>query len=160
MVKRVLLVIGGVLALPLLFVVGVVLYRGGGATVDALQHRFLPPARITITWPSAWGCDEFNEAYRVVKVEYPNSLMRRLFQGTTLLVPYPSGHYGDTTAFHRYYQHQVAQGRYDTVIVRGRFGYEIGVGERGLLYQCEAIPYFEVSAVYSKKGKLLKRFAR
>jgi hypothetical protein len=136
------------------------LYGGAEATVDALQHRLLPPTRITITWPSAWGCDEFNEAYRVVKIEYPNSLMRRLFQGTTLLVPYPSGRYGDTTAFHRYYRQYVADGPLDTVIVRGRFGYDIGVGERGLLYQCEDIPYFDVSAVYSKKGKLLKRFTK
>jgi hypothetical protein len=159
MFKRLLLVIGCVLALPLLFVMGMLLYSGGEATVDALQHRLLPPTRITIAWPSKWECDEYHEAYRVVKIEYPNSLVRRLFQGTTLLVPYPSGRYGDTTAFHRYYRQQVAYGRLDTVIVRGRFGYDIGVGERGLLYQCEDVPYFDVNAVYSKKGKLLKQFS-
>jgi hypothetical protein len=32
-------------------------------------------------------------------------------------------------------------------MVRGRFGYTIGVGERGLLNGGEAIPYFDVSAV-------------
>ncbi|UOQ53980.1 hypothetical protein [Hymenobacter cellulosivorans] len=159
MLKRLLLCLGLLLALPVLLLLGVILYGEAGAAVDALQHRFLPPARVTITWPSNWGCDEFQEAYTVVKIEYPSSLVRRLFKGTTLLVPYPSGHYGDTTAFHRYYSRRVKHGSQDTVVVRGRFGYDIGVGERGVLYQCEDIPYFDVSAVYSTQGKLLKRFS-
>ncbi|WP_019949525.1 hypothetical protein [Hymenobacter aerophilus] len=158
--KRSLKFIAWLFAVPVLLVVGLLLYGAGGGAVDALQHRFLPPARVTITWPSDWGCDEFQEAYRVVKIEYPNSLVRRLFSGTSFLVPFPSGNARDTTAFYRYYQHLVRHGRLDTVVVRGRFGYDIGVGERGLLYQCDDIPHFDVSAVYSKKGKLLKRFTR
>jgi len=156
--KRSLIFIACVVAVPVLLFVGLLLYRAGERAVDALQHRFLPPVRVTIAWPSEWDCDEFQEAYRVVKIEYPNSLVRRLFSGTSLLVPFPSGNAHDTTAFYRYYQHRVRNGRLDTVVVRGRFGYDIGVGERGLLYQCDDIPHFDVSAVYSTKGKLLKRF--
>ena len=149
---------GCLVAIPVLLFIIVLLYREGGEAVDHLQHRLLPPARVTITWPSEWGCDEFQEAYRVVKIEYPNSVVKRLFSGTSLLVPYPTEKAGDTTAFYRYYQQQVRHGRLDTVVVRGRFGYDVGVGEGGLLYQCDDISYFDVSAVYSTKGKLLKRF--
>lgn len=158
MLKRILWFVGCVVAIPVLLIIGVLLYREGGEAVDDLQHRLLPPARVTITWPSEWGCDEFQEAYRVVKIEYPNSVVKRLFSGTSLLVPYPTEKAGDTTAFYRYYQQQLRHGRLDTVVVRGRFGYDVGVGERGLLYQCDDIPYFDVSAVYSTKGKLLRRF--
>jgi hypothetical protein len=158
MLKRLLLSLGALLAIPILLVVGLLLYRGGAGVTDALQHRFLAPARVTIVWPSQWDCDEFQEAYRVVKIDYPNSLVRWLFKDTSLLVPYPSGEAGDTTAFYSYYSHQVKHGRRDTVVVRGRFGYDIGVGERGLLYQCQDVPYFDVSDVYSKRGKLLKHF--
>ncbi|RSK47493.1 hypothetical protein [Hymenobacter rigui] len=156
--KPIFLTVAGVLAIPVLLLLSLWLYRAGGGLVDDLQHRFLPPTRVTVTWPSEWGCDEFQEAYRVVKIEYPTSAVRRLFFGTSLLVPYPRGKAGDTTAFYRYYQHRVRHGKVDTVVVRGRFGYDIGVGERGMLYQCDDIPYFDISEVYSTKGKILKRF--
>jgi hypothetical protein len=158
MFKRALFFVGVLLAIPLLLFVGLLLYRGGQGAVSALQHQFLPPTRVTLVWPSHWDCDEYQEAYSVLKIEYPNSVVRYLFKRTSLLVPYPRGRSGDTTAFYRYYSQQLRHGRLDTVIVRGRFGYDIGVGEPGI-FQCDAIPYFDVSELYSKRGKVLKRFA-
>lgn len=125
---------------------------------QALWHRVLPDTNLTITWPGDWGCDEFQESYRVVRIDYPNSLVRWLYQGTPRIVPYPAGRSGDTTAFYSYYRQRVPAGRHDTVVVRGRFGYEIGVGERGVLYQCDDIPYVEVRAIYSRQGTVLRRF--
>jgi hypothetical protein len=130
------------------------LYMGRGA----LWHWVLPDTRVTITWPGDWACDEYQESYKVVKVEYPNILVRWLYKDHPRIVPYPAGRYGDTTAFYRYYHQQVKDGRNDTVVVRGRFGYEIGVGERGVLYQCDDIPYIEVRTIYSIRGKVLKQF--
>ncbi|WP_324680184.1 hypothetical protein [Hymenobacter sp. GOD-10R] len=157
--KRFLFVGGDLLALPILLFVGLVLYRGAEGAIAAFQHRFLPPTRMTIVWPSEWECDEYHQAYRVLKMDYPNSLVRYLFHGTSLLVPYPRGRAQDTTAFYRYYQQQVRHGRRDTVVVRARLGYDIRVGEPGLDH-CPDIPYVDVSAVYSKRGKLLKRFSQ
>jgi hypothetical protein len=122
-------------------------------------YRFSKPARTVITWPSQWGCDEFNEAYKVVQVESPNSLIRWLHGNEQFIVTYPAGRYRDTTQFHRYYAHLVRWRQEDTVVVSGRFDNNtINVGEPSGMYQCDPIPYFKVQNIYSKNGKLLKRF--
>lgn len=75
-------------------------------------------------------------------------------------MPYPVDHYRDITQFHRYYAHLVRWRQEGTVIVSGRFDNNtINVGEPSSMYQCDPIPYFKVQSVYSKSGKLLKRFS-
>ena len=128
-------------------------------------YRFSRPSRVVITWPSDWSCDEFNEAYQVIKVEPSNSFIRLQHGGESFIVPYPTGRYRDTTRFHQYYARLVKQGKADTIIVSGYFGETISVGEGGAygggggMYACDPIPYFRVQNIYSKRGKLLKHFS-
>ena len=150
--------LGCLVGTPFVLIVALVIYSVGKSLYAEAQIRFFAPTRLTATWPSNWGCDEFNEAYQVSQIKYPNSFVRWQQKGTTLIVPYPKYRRHDTTAFHSYYKDLVKAGREDTVILRGHFGYSIGVGERGWMYQCEDIPYFEVQDIYSKKGRLLKHF--
>ncbi|OON67088.1 hypothetical protein [Hymenobacter sp. CRA2] len=155
--KRLLKAFGCLLAIPLILLLLVVLFGLGQAAVDAVQARVTAGTRVTISWPSQWGCDEFYEAYQMHRIEHPNALARWLFKGETLLVPYPVGRYNDTVAFHRYYS-RLGLPAEDTIVVRGHFGDDVNVGERGLMYSCEAIPYFQVDAIYTQRGKLLRRF--
>ncbi|MGI4874755.1 MAG: hypothetical protein ACRYFX_26670 [Janthinobacterium lividum] len=128
-------------------------------------YRFSRPSRVVITWPSGWGCDEFSEAYKVIRVEPSNSFMRYQHGKQDFIVPYPAGRYRDTTEFHHYYAGLVKLGQADTVIVSGHFGETISVGEGGAygggggMYACDPIPYFKVQNIYSKHGKLLKHFS-
>jgi hypothetical protein len=134
------------------------------AAFDA-AYKFSRPSRVVITWPSDWGCDEFHEAYTVIRVEPSNSFIRYQHGKEEFIVPYPVGHYRDTTQFYQYYARLVKLGQADTVVVSGYFGETISVGEGGSygggggMYACDPIPYFEVLSIYSKRGKLLKRFS-
>ncbi len=131
----------------------------------AIAYRLSGPSRVVITWPSGWGCDEFNEAYPVVRVSPSNSFIRLFHGHEAFIVPYPNGHYRDTARFHSYYAHLVKWRQEDTVIVSGYFGNTMSVGEGGSygggggLYACDPIPYFRVQNIYSKRGKLLKHFS-
>ena len=138
-----------------------VLYSG----VFDIAYKLSGPSRVVITWPSRWGCDEFNEAYTVVRVSPSNSFIRLFHSNEKFIVPYPTGHYRDTTQFHKYYAHSVKSGQEDTVIVSGYFGEIMSVGEGGSygggggMYACDPIPYFKVQNIYSKYGKLIKHFS-
>jgi len=128
-------------------------------------YKLSRPSRVVITWPSDWGCDEFHEAYTVIRVEPSNSFIRYQHGKEDFIVPYPIDRYRDTTQFHQYYARLVKLGQADTVVVSGYFGATISVGEGGSygggggMYACDPIPYFKVLAIYSKRGKLLKRFS-
>ena len=130
-----------------------------------IAYRFSGPSRVVITWPSTWGCDEFHEAYPVIRVSPSNSFIRIFHSKEKFIVPYPAGHYRDTTRFHQYYAHLVKSGQEDTVIISGYFGETMSVGEGGAygggggMYACDPIPYFKVQNIYSKRGKLLKHFS-
>lgn len=147
--------LGCLLAVPGVLLLVVVLFLLGQEAVDAAQARLTGNTRVTITWPAYWGCDEFNEAYVIQHIEHPNAVARWLFRDETHLKPYPAGHYLDTTDFTRYYT-RLGLSRKDTIVVRGHFGDDINVGESG--YTCEAIPYFTVDAIYTRRGRLLRRF--
>lgn len=148
-------IIGYVLCVPGLLLLAL-LFLAGQKSIDAAQVRLTANTRVTISWPAHWGCDEFDEAYVIQHIEPPNAVARWLFTGETLLKPYPAGYYLDTTDFTRYYT-RLGLRREDTVIVRGHFGDDINVGDPGLT-ECEAIPYFAVDAIYTQRGRLLRRF--
>lgn len=148
-------ILGYVLSVPGALLLLGLLFVAGQAAVDAAQARLTANTRATITWPVAWGCDEFHEAHAVLRIEHPNAVARWLFAGETHLKPYPAGRYLDTTDFSRYYL-PLGLRREDTVVVRGHFGADVSVGESG--YTCAAIPYFAVDAIYTRRGRLLRRF--
>ena len=143
------------------FILGIELYDFALKKI----YKFSRPSRVMITWPSDWGCDEFNDAYQIIKIEPSNSFIRQRHKGDSFMVPYPTGRSRDTTKFYRYYADLVKMGNVDTVIISGHFGEIISVGEGGSygggggMYACDPpMPYFKVQNIYSKRGKLLRHF--
>lgn len=148
--------LGCLLSVPGILLLLGLLWLAGQAAVDAAQARLTANTRVTISWPAGWGCDEYHEAYVIQRIEHPNAVARWLFRGETLLKPYPAGRYLDTTDFTRY-STRLGLSREDTLVVRGHFGDDVNVGDPGLT-ECEAIPYFTVEALYTRRGRLLRRF--
>ena len=151
----------GCVAIPVILALVFALYR----EAFDVAYRLSGPSRVVIIWPSDWGCDEFHEAYTVLHVRPANSFIRLFHKDESFIVPYPSGHYRDTTQFYAYYAQAVKWQQEDTVIVSGYFGDVVSVGEGGSygggggMYACDPIPYFRVQNIYSKRGRLIKHFA-
>jgi hypothetical protein len=132
------------------------LYVGGGPLIQEVKYRVCPPIRVYISQPG-WGCDDYGESFTINKTEYPTYWAKQVFPREAYLKPFPRGQRGDTSAFRRYYARMLSQPE-DTILLVGKFGLKTVVGEHTLFGQCDPIPYFEAQTIYTKRGRLLKRF--